>query len=473
MELEFDGEHYIVHGIPVRDDEDNVFSVLIVSENITDIRMSEQALALKARQLAVLFDVSRSMLDSNVLGEMMPKACRLAAEGFGLDGIWISKLDPNTGRLVDVSGWGSVIGDASERTLVIERTRAIGPERMAIEERRIVQVDDVLLLTDNDWAKEIGSKGIRSVASFPLSYGSETFGSINIYSRDARAFIPATIESLLPLANVISLGLQKLRFIEEINDQKSDLEVRVMQRTADLQEVNVQLDSFAYSVSHDLQAPVRGMKGLAEAVLEDFSDTVPEKGKVYLRMIVDNSVQLEQMIQDMLAYSRVRRMDLSIIPTDLRSSMEDALAAVHPEVESRKAFVMLDIPDVRVLASHGALRQVMVNLLSNALKFTKKGHRPEVKVMAKVSGSMVRISVIDKGIGIAPDDQAKLFRLFERLQSQEDYPGSGVGLAIVAKGVERMGGRHGLVSEEGKGSEFWIELPVAKEGHGLDTEHGT
>jgi signal transduction histidine kinase len=317
---------------------------------------------------------------------------------------------------------------------------------------------------NDDWAEEVGRKGIRAAASFPLLQGDEVFGSLNIYSRKPSAFTPAFIESLLPLANVISLGLQKIRFIEEINEQKNDLELRVMERTEDLQEANEYLDSFAFSVSHDLQAPVRGMKGLAEALLEDFSTSVPEKGKEYLKLIVNDSVQLESMIQDMLSYSRVTRMDLSIVPTDLRSAVVQAMAVVQPEIASTKATIDLDIPDTTVLASHGILRHVLLNLLTNALKYTKKGQTPEVRIEGRARGDMVRISVIDKGIGILPEEQGKLFKLFSRLHSHEDYPGSGIGLAIFAKGVERMGGTYGLVSEEGKGSEFWFELPRAKEG---------
>ncbi|MCE5296153.1 MAG: GAF domain-containing sensor histidine kinase [Euryarchaeota archaeon] len=463
MELELDDGYYLVHGIPVRDDEDMVFSVLVISENITEIKRSEQALALKVRQLAVLFDVSKAMLDYNTVEEMMPEACRIAVEGFGLDGIWIGKKDPKGEKVIDVSGWGEVIGDAAERTSVIERAGSIGPEQKAIEGRRVVQVDDVRSVND-DWAEEIGRKGIRAAASFPLLQGDEVFGSLNIYSREPGAFTPAFIESLLPLANVISLGLQKIRFIGEINEQKNDLELRVMERTEDLQEANAYLDSFAFSVSHDLQAPVRGMKGLAEAMLEDFGTSIPEKGKEYLKLIMNDSVLLESTIQDMLSYSRVTRMDLSIVPIDLRSAVEQATAVVKPEVGSTKATIDLDIPEVMVLASHGVLRHVMVNLLTNALKYTRKGQRPEVRVEGRTMGGTVRISVIDKGIGISPDEQGKLFKLFSRLHSQEDYPGSGIGLAIFAKGVERMGGTYGLISEEGKGSEFWFELPLAKEG---------
>jgi signal transduction histidine kinase len=460
VELAIAGGYYLVHGVPVRDDDMVIFSVLVIVEDITDIRRSQEDLAEKMRQLAVLFNVSKSLLDSDETGNMMPNACKLAAEGFELDGIRIFKLDDANDELIEVAGWMND-PEYDEASLHRKTKRNNGPDWRTIEEKKVIKVDDTLDPKNDDWAGDSRKMRIRSIVFFPWFLGDDVLGTLCVCSKAPGTFTPIDIQSLLPLVNVLLLGLQKIRFIKEIEDQKDELEVKVRQRTEDLTEVNVQLDVFAHSISHDLRAPVRGMKGFAEALLEDYGGSVPEKGKEYLHKIIENSEDMEQLIQDTLAYSRIRRMDLEIGPLDLRSLLEDALGSINHDIESTRANVILNIPNATVLANSTVLRQVMVNLLSNALKFTKPGHRPEVKITAKATDGMVRISVIDKGIGISQTDQGRIFRLFERLHSHEDFSGTGVGLAIVAKGMERMNGRYGIISEEGNGSEFWVEIPAA------------
>jgi len=448
--------YFLVQAVPVRDDEDKVFSVLVIYEDITEIKRSEETLARKVMELGALFSISRSMLDSDEKGEMLSKACRQACEGLGLDGVRIFKPDDEHTILTEVAWSGSVMNESGSSPSTYRRD-AGGLEWRAFEKGAPIIADGPVRSEE-----ELRTHGARSAACLPLLKGGNAMGILSVYSREPGRFGPDEIESLLPLANIISLGLLKMRYIEEIERQKNDLEIRVEQRTQDLMEVNEQLDSFAHSISHDLQAPIRGMKGMAEAILEDFPDSVPEKGREYLVKIIENSDQLEALIQDTLTYSRIRRMELSTQPIDLRSTLEDALEAAGPEIGSTKAIVLLDAPNATVIANRTILKQVVLNLMTNAMKFTKKGERPEVRIVAKRIDGKVRISVIDKGIGISPADQARIFHPFIRLHSQEDYPGTGVGLAIVSKGVEKMAGTYGVRSEEGKGSEFWIELPEGK-----------
>lgn len=228
-----------------------------------------------------------------------------------------------------------------------------------------------------------------------------------------------------------------------------------------LKESNDELEAFSYSVSHDLRAPVRAMQGFAKVLLEDYGETLDEVAKDYLERIVTGSCRMDNLIQDLLVYSKLGHTELSLGPISLRQLLREIVHNLSSDIESRQAEVSIssDLPDVQ--ANKMALGQALENLISNGLKFTKNGEAPKVRVEACTIGRMVRLWVIDNGIGIPPEHHTRIFRVFERLHTSEAYPGTGIGLAIVRKGIERMNGHVGIESEPGKGSSFWIELPAA------------
>jgi signal transduction histidine kinase len=282
-------------------------------------------------------------------------------------------------------------------------------------------------------------------------------------AKESQASIQQTLLTF-SLATAVNLALLALVYYLfrrnqlQSEEEKATLEKRVLERTQKLQAANDDLEAFGYTVSHDLQAPLRAMHGFAEALLEDYGDVVDELGKEYARRIILSAMRLEDLIQDLLAYSHLNRAELSLNAIDLTQLMSDLMNEIQPEIKQKKAEIKIQSPLPQVIGHRPTLVQVITNLLLNAMKFVQTSVPAQVQVFAERHDDWVRLWVVDNGIGIAPEHQERIFRVFERLHGQETYPGTGIGLAIVRKAVERMQGQVGVESQLGQGSRFWIDL---------------
>ena len=243
--------------------------------------------------------------------------------------------------------------------------------------------------------------------------------------------------------------------IEELNEA-------LAKQIRDLAAANQELDAFSYSISHDLRAPLRAMQGFSEALLEDYGERLGATGHDYAHRIVAAGRQMDTLIQDLLAYSRLVRAEVSLDPVSLETVVDGACGPLEMEVKERAGELVVDRPLGRVLAHRAVLGQIVTNLLTNALKFTRPDTPPRVRVRSERAGGRVRLWVEDNGIGIAPEHRERIFRAFERLHGVTQYPGTGIGLAIVQKGATRLGGQAGVESEPGAGSRFWVELAEAE-----------
>lgn len=240
---------------------------------------------------------------------------------------------------------------------------------------------------------------------------------------------------------------------EALEKLNADLERRVAERAAEV-------EVFAYTVSHDLREPLRGIEGLARALAEDYAPRLDATGQHYARHIMAACQRMDMLIEDLLAYSRVNRMELDLEPVALDAVVDEARAQREEELARRGAVLAVDRPLPEVVGHRRMLLEVVANLISNAAKFCAKGRAAHVRVRGERSDRVARLWVEDDGIGIAPEHQERVFRMFERLHGVEAYEGTGVGLAIVRRGIERMGGQVGVESQLGAGSRFWIELPA-------------
>jgi PAS domain S-box-containing protein len=246
----------------------------------------------------------------------------------------------------------------------------------------------------------------------------------------------------------------------ELEEHARSLEARVAERTASLREAITQMEEFSYSVSHDLRAPVRAMQGYAWALSEDQNNQLDANGRAYLERIIRAGARMDRLINDTLTYSRLARSQISLGPVSLDALVREVIQS-YPEMQPPRAEITIASPLHRLIGHELSISQAISNLLANAVKFVRPDTIPRINLWTEKRDGQVRLWVADNGIGIRPEHQHRLFGMFERIHPESKYEGTGIGLAIVRKAVEKMGGRVGLESDGATGSKFWIQLPAA------------
>jgi signal transduction histidine kinase len=243
---------------------------------------------------------------------------------------------------------------------------------------------------------------------------------------------------------------------EELSHHAEDLERQVTLRTASLREAIAQLEEFSYTVSHDLRAPLRAIAGYTRLFSTDYGPALPPEAHSYLEKISRSTERMERLVRDVLTISRVARAEINLHPISLQPFIAE-IVEQHPEMQMPAAELSIMTPHI-VVADDASLNQAISNLLANAVKFVPEGVTPTVRITSERKGERVRIWVEDNGIGINPEHRTKLFGMFQRLTTNLQYEGTGIGLAIVRRAVERMGGAVGVESDGTAGSRFWLEL---------------
>lgn len=289
------------------------------------------------------------------------------------------------------------------------------------------------------------------------------------------------VDGLLEDITELKQAEQALRQLNET------LESRVQERTARLETANAQLETFAYSISHDLRAPLRSIEAFAQILQTDYVEQLDLTARDYLHRIVSSAALMNNLIENLLDYSRINLSSLPLEPVEIDTVVTRALELLAAEITETQAQIQVESLSLSVWANSEILLRVLLNLLSNAIKFVPPGVQPRVQIWTetvaqdaieaeqitsglnspsfiqpsmqnRTTSRWVRLWVEDNGIGIAEEYQQRIFGIFERLHGTETYPGLGIGLAIARRGVERMGGYLSVESQLGQGSRFWISL---------------
>jgi PAS domain S-box-containing protein len=238
-----------------------------------------------------------------------------------------------------------------------------------------------------------------------------------------------------------------------------DLENRVEERTVMLRKMVDELQAFSYSLSHDLRAPLRAVQSYLQMLLEDNGEQIDASGKAIVQKVISSAQRMDRMILELLNFTRLSHETMTIEPVDVEKLIHGIIQE-RLELQPAHADITMASPLPKVLGNEASLTQCITNLLDNAVKFVAVGVRPEIRISSEKRDGTVRLSFRDNGIGIDADAQKQLFQMFQRVHGNS-YAGTGIGLAIVRRAVERMGGSVEIESKPQQGSRFWIQLPEA------------
>ncbi len=304
---------------------------------------------------------------------------------------------------------------------------------------------------------------------FLTAYNTSDLDRLRAYDIGAAdyLFLPIVPEVLKAKVRVVVQLARQKQIIEEQAEALTEHNRRQQEQIQTIQllnekltSMNQELETFSYSVSHDLRSPLRAMQGYANLLLEDFKGKLAPEAEEFLNRISKAALRMDALIQDVLAYSRITKSEIPLSSIDIESLLRD-LIRENRNITRTGARVKIINPLHPVIGHEPCLIQCFSNLLENSLKFVPAGTTPEITIRSDLRNGRARIWVEDNGIGIDPTHHSRLFTMFGRVHHEKSYEGTGMGLSIVKKAVERMAGTVGVESVLGHGSRFWIELAAA------------
>jgi len=359
------------------------------------------------------------------------------------DGILI--LDPGTRKITDANPFMSELLDYPREELLGKELWEIGllkDEDASREAFQALQRDTFIRYEDLPLQNKAGQRHEVEFVS-------------NVYDEDGRKVIQCNIRDITERKRLEN-NLRHAK--DQLTVHAAELERIVAERTGQLRETIAELERFSYSISHDMRAPLRAMQSYSQYLLDEYGGRLDERGSNYLRQIMRSAVRLDRLIQDVLSYTRILRAELPMDRLDLDRLVRDIMDAFPSGRPIQPVFeIKGTLPEV--VGNEALLGQCISNLLNNGAKFVSPGTTPHLEVSAEPIGdSWIRVCFKDNGIGIAPENHDRVFGLFERIHPGTEYEGTGIGLAIVHRAVERMGAQVGFESAPGAGSTFWIQL---------------
>jgi signal transduction histidine kinase/FixJ family two-component response regulator len=294
---------------------------------------------------------------------------------------------------------------------------------------------------------------VQSLAMVPIR-SAAPIGAIGVYWATKRSPQPHEVKLLQALADSASIAMENVQLYR-------NLEQKVADRTARLKTLNAELETYSDSVSHDLRAPLRHIGGYLEMIRDDQGNALTDSSRRHLAVIADAARRMETLIEDLLEFSRMGRTELHHARVNMNRLVEEVRQELLPETKNRA--ILWDIGDLPEMNVDRALvKQVWSNLIGNALKYTRQRPRAEIRVGGVAGEGESIFFVEDNGVGFDMQDASKLFGAFQRLHRQDEFEGSGIGLANVRRIVERHGGRTWAKAEPDRGATFYFTLPTTR-----------
>lgn len=367
-------------------------------------------------------------------------------------------LDERENRLHCVESW-SEDDPALKRFLTTSSTSTFVPGHAGIIRRTLktgvpLWVEDVASMEDFQRGKVAVEAGLHGAFALPICLGERVLGTIELYSREPRQRDEWMLELGLALGRQVGMLMARREAEDELRRAHAELEAKAKE----LARSNEELQQFAYVASHDLQEPLRMVSSYTQLLGRRYAERFDGDAKEFMGYIVDGAARMKQLIEDLLAYSRVGTRGREFREVSSEAALGKALAILRPAQERCGAIVTHErLP--RVHGDEGQLTQLFQNLVGNAMKFHGE-QTPRIHVAAREDAGMWLFSVQDNGIGLDPEYAERIFLMFQRLHNRDEYPGTGIGLAICKKIVERHGGRIRVEGRPGEGCTFFFTLPM-------------
>ena len=417
-----------------------------IGRDVSDRVEGERELERRASQQQVVADLGQAALETDDLDSLLATASRRVAAALDADYCKVLDLDDERGELLLRQGVGWDDGVVGETTVSADEADSQAAYTLAHDEPVVVEdlsrddrFDGPDLLTDH---------GVRSGVSTVVGPFDEPWGILGVHDTQYRTFTEEDVTFVQSVASILAAAIERHRY-------QSELERLV----ADLEASNERLEQFAYAASHDLQEPLRMVSSYLQLLDRRYGDDLDEEATEYLEFAVDGADRMREMIDRLLRYSRVETEGAPMEAVELGAVLADVREDLQVAIEESDATITADaLP--RVEGDPNQLRQLFQNLIDNAIEYSGD-EPPEIEVTTERDDDAWTITVRDDGIGIDPDDQERVFEVFQRAHGRRDSAGSGIGLALCQRIVERHDGEIRVESAPGEGSAFSFTLPAA------------
>ena len=421
----------------------------IVSE-VTERKRAQDEAVTRTRELSTLYRISELTDTAESLTDAYHDIVEVVGEATGFPIVAIERLDPEREVMV--------IGVA--RGLPLPKDGS--PIEIPLHESRsavAIKTGHPIVERDAENRPEFRSDifhrlKIQTYLSFPMLVEGDPVGTLTLAKPEPMDPPRRLIRMCTSLAHTIATLTGRMEYADALRESVANFRTLV----EELQRANDELETFAYTVSHDLRAPLRTMTGFAHTLVENFGTSLPADARDYAQRIITSGQRAESLIRDLLEYSRVTVETVELQHVELSDVVETVLTQAKADLDAANANVDVQQPLPHVRANHITLVQALGNLMSNAIKFVPEGRTPEVTIRAEEGEKAVRLWVEDNGVGVPEGQEERIFRVFERLEEASHVPGTGIGLAIVRRALEKIGGEVG-VENSSVGCGFWIDLP--------------
>ena len=408
------------------------------------------------RTLVALRNSSFAMMHAVDEDYYLDEVCRIIVEDCGHSMVWIGLNEEKSKKVIPVAYAGFEEDYLKSLNITWDDTYfGQGPTGTAIRTGKPYICENMQIDPQfKPWREEAIKRGYASSIVFPLSLDDKVFGALNIYSKETSPFSKDEMKLLNELANDISYGITFLR----LRNAHTEAEKALREGLIEVERSNAELEQFAYVTSHDLREPLRMITSFLQLLERRYKDQLDEDANEFIGFAVDGAKRLDAMINDILIYSRVANKERTLTNINLNKTLEEVFLNLKTSIEETNAEITHD--QLPTLVLDGQLMiQLFQNLIANAIKYRSK-KTPKVHISAEKEDKKWIFSVKDNGIGISQEHLERIFTIFQRLHSKEEYEGTGIGLSIVQKIVHQHRGQIWVESELGKGSTFYFTIPI-------------